>query len=88
MRREAAILHMTTAELVEELREEKKIMADDKPLILAMRTYLETIAPKIPDTATRRSVGTVQRILEEFEDDATDEQIAARDIAAVVAVLS
>jgi hypothetical protein len=83
-------LHLTTSELVEQLKEEMKPMATDEenPLMIALRSYLATIEPKIPDTATRRSVATVQRILEDLEDGANDEEIAARDIAAVVAVLS
>lgn len=80
---------MTTSELVEELKREGKTkMADDNPFLLGLRAYLATIEPKIPDTATRKSVGTVQRILEQLEDGESDEEMAARDIAAVVAVLS
>lgn len=90
MRREAAILHLSTSELVSQLKQEGKNMATNEksPLVLAVRTYLAIIEGKIPDTATRRSVETVQRILEDLEDGQSDEEIAARDIAAVVAVLS
>lgn len=61
---------------------------DDNPFYLGLRAYLATIEHKIPDTATRKSVGTVQRILEQLEDGESDEEMAARDIAAIVAVLS
>jgi hypothetical protein len=63
-------------------------MAEDNAFLLAVRSYLSTIEHKIPDTATRKSVGTVQRIIEQVEDGESDEDMAARDIAAVVAVLS
>lgn len=88
MRREAEQLHLTTAQLVQELRQETKSTMEENPLYLAVRSYLATIEHKIPDTATRRSVATVQRILEQLADGESDEDIAARDIAAVVAVLS
>lgn len=89
MRREAEQLHLTTAQLVQELRqEEMKSTMEENALYLAFRSYLATIEHKIPDTATRRSVATVQRILEQLADGESDEEIAARDIAAVVAVLS
>jgi hypothetical protein len=89
MRREAEQLHLTTSQLVQQLKEEeRKPMADDNPFLIAVRSYLSTIENKIPDQATRKSVHTVSRIVEQLEDGETDEDIAARDIAAVIAVLS
>lgn len=90
MRREAEQLHLTTSQLVQQLKEEerKKPMPEENAFLIAVRTYLSTIEHKIPDAATRKSVGTVQRIVEQLEDGESDEDIAARDIAAVIAVLS